>query len=323
MIIDGLICSRISEQLVDETREGGIDCVTVTCGFWEDSIESMDSIVRWTEFIRSNSAKLALVTSVAALENAVKENKLGIILGFQNSSFLQDRIGYVELFYRMGVRVAQLTYNIQNTIGGSCYDDKDSGLTKFGHEVVEEMNRVGMIIDCSHVGDVTTMNTVEASQSPIALTHSNVYEHVAHPRNKRIEVVRALANRGGIVGLTMYRNLARGFHRSADEWSELVARTVDVVGVDHVAIGTDTNTGGTPDYLDWMRKGRWSRKFQAGATLPGLEPIPRSQAWYESPREHLSIQPALERRGFTSSEIKQILGLNWRRFYGEVESAAH
>ena len=113
-------------------------------------------------------------------------------MGFQNADLFEGRIRFVELFAELGVRVIQLTYNNQNELGGSCYEDDDSGLSRFGREVVREMNRAGMLVDCSHVGDRTTLDAIKASKEPLAVTHANPDRLFPHKRNKTDEVLKAL-----------------------------------------------------------------------------------------------------------------------------------
>ena len=312
--IDSLICSRMDRRAIEDTLAGGIDCVTVTCGFWEDATESMDAVVRWGELVTDNADLAVLVREPGDIDRAAADGKLAILLGFQNSSFLQGRLGYVELFKKMDVHVAQLTYNVQNDVGGSCYEPADSGLTRYGREVVAEMNRVGMVVDLSHVGNRTSLEAIEASERGVAITHANPQSLVDHPRNKSDDVLRALQKNRGVLGVTMYHNITRGYHETIDQWSEMVARTVDLIGVDCVGIGTDHNQHGDEGYLRWMRNGRWSRQEQKGA---GLGPPPARRSWYTTPLSHREVLPALLRRGFDEREAGQILGGNWHRFYAQ------
>ncbi|MEV8336814.1 membrane dipeptidase [Leucobacter sp. NPDC077196] len=318
MIVDSLICSRLDRRGIEEIREGGVDVVTVTCGFWEDAIESLDAIVSWRELAEANSDIAQIVTSAAEMRAARDAGRLGIVLGFQNSSFLQGRLGFVEVFADLGVRVAQLTYNIQNDIGGSCYDPHDSGLTRYGAEVVGEMNRTGMVIDLSHVGNRTSLDAVHASSLPVAVTHANIFELVEHPRNKPLEVLRPLVERGGVIGLTTYHNLTRGRIATPELWSEMVARSIDLLGLAAIGIGTDANQRGTDEYREWMRRGRWSRKPQQGASPPaGVAPSARPD-WFGGPQDFGRLGAALEARGLTQEERDLVLGGNWMNFTTRV-----
>lgn len=319
MYLDSLICSRLDRQGLQDLVDGGVRCATVTCGFWEDATESMDSLVTWHRLIAENQDLAGLGSSAAEIEAIAADGRVAIILGFQNSAFLQGRLGYVEMFHKMGVRVAQLTYNIQNDIGGSCYDPEDAGLTRYGIEVVEEMNRVGMVVDLSHVGNRTSLEAIRASDKPVAVTHANCWDLVEHPRNKPAQVLKELAERGGMLGLTTYHNITRGYNATSDDWATMVAKTADLIGVEHLGIGTDDNQGGDKQqYLNWMRKGRWSFRKQEGASVgPGVAGSTKTE-WYQGPGDFPVFGPALRRVGFSEEETSGILWGNWNRFYKEV-----
>jgi membrane dipeptidase len=318
MYLDSLICSRLDRQGLQDLVDGGVRAATVTCGFWEDATESMDSLVRWQRLITENSDLAGIGTSAGEIDRISAEGRVAIVLGFQNSAFLQGRLGYVDLFHQMGVRVAQLTYNIQNDVGGSCYDPKDSGLTRFGEEVVAEMNRVGMVIDLSHVGNRTSLEAVRLSEKPVAVTHANCSDLVDHPRNKPAALLKEVAERRGMVGLTVYHNITRGYNASPDHWAGMVAKTAELIGTEHIGIGTDDNQGGDAGYLAWMRNGRWSHREQRGASIAaGSEPVQKTN-WYRRPADFEVFGPALRRAGFSEEETSGILWDNWMRFYKEV-----
>lgn len=319
--IDGLQCSNYDRPALEELRKGRLDCVTVTCGFWSDPVESMDAIVRFRELARENPDLVVLARTAADIEAAASSGRTAILLGFQNSSFLGGRIGFVELFAEMGVRVGQLTYNIQNDVGASCYEEVDAGLTRFGREVIGEMNRVGMLVDLSHVGNQTSIDAIEASAAPVAVSHSNPTSLVPHKRNVSDDLLKALAANGGVVGLTGYRNLSGPYAESADAWAELAARTVDLIGIDHVGIGTDFGRNVVMKDLQWMRSGRWSRRPQYGAgspTNPGKQP---PLTWLPDPGHFPAFETALRRRGFAAAEVEAVMGGNWLRLYRQVLGA--
>ncbi|KPN18179.1 dipeptidase [Arthrobacter sp. Edens01] len=318
MYLDSLICSRLDRDGLKGLVDGGVRCVTVTCGFWEDATESMDSLVSWHRLIADNSDLAGLVVSPADVDAIAGQGRVAIILGFQNSAFLQGRLGYVEMFHKMGVRVAQLTYNIQNDVGSSCYDPEDAGLSRFGEEVVGEMNRVGMVVDLSHVGNRTSLDAIQASTKPVAVTHANCSDLVDHPRNKPAHILKELAGRGGMVGLTVYHNITRGYNGSPDQWASMVAKTVDLIGVDHVGIGTDDNQGGDPAFLTWMRNGRWSFREQLGASVGPTFPRSGKTDWYKGPEDFHVFGSALRGVGFSEDETCKILWGNWNRFYKEA-----
>jgi microsomal dipeptidase-like Zn-dependent dipeptidase len=319
MLIDGLQCGHFNREVFEELKAGGFACVVSTLGFWEGTVPAMEAIARWRDLIRSTPDLATIAHSAAEIEAAAKTGRVAVLLGFQNSTLFEGRIRFVELFADLGVRVVQLTYNNQNELGGSCYEAHDSGLARFGREVICEMNRVGMLVDCSHVGDRTTRDAIEASEKPIAITHANADVLFPHKRNKSTEVLKALAARGGVIGCATYRNITpEAACATVRGWCELMARTVDIVGIDHVAIGTDMGHDNTKADLDWMRQGHWTRGVDYGAgspARPGKVPKPE---WLARPRELRAVEQALLDVGFTLQERDKILHGNWLRIFRSV-----
>jgi microsomal dipeptidase-like Zn-dependent dipeptidase len=242
-----------------------------------------------------------------------------VVLGFQNATLFDGRIHFVELFADLGVRVVQLTYNNQNDFGGSCYEAEDSGLSRFGRELVHEMNRTGILVDLSHVGNRTTLDTIRHSKKPVAITHANPDSVFPHKRNKTDEVIRALKDNGGVIGCACYRNITGDeYCSSVDKWCELVARTVEIAGIDHVGIGTDRSHNHGPADYDWMRKGRWTRGVDYGAgsaARPGKVP---PADWLKELSGLGTIADALSRAGFTQDEVDKITHKNWLRVYADT-----
>jgi membrane dipeptidase len=318
MLIDALQCGRFDREALADLLSGGISCVTPTLGFWEGTIDSMDAIARWRDMERDFSELMVIARKTADIVEAHRVGKIAVLLGFQNLNLLEGRIRFVELFADMGVRVMQLTYNNQNEAGGSCYETADSGLSRFGKEVVREMNRVGMVIDLSHVGERTTLNAIDDSERPVAITHANAKSVMPHPRNKSDEVLKALAARGGVIGCATYRNFTpEAACASADGWAEMVARTVEIAGIDHVGIGTDEGHISQAD-LDWMRHGRWTRTVQYGAGSAARPGKVASLAWLPKPAGLGLVVEALARVGFSQGEVQKISSGNWLRLYKEV-----
>ena len=318
IFVDGLECSQFDREIFLELSRGKMGCVTVTLGFWEDALESIDALTRFRDLARDNQDLVEICTDEPGIRRVASSGRCALLLGYQNTACLSGRIRMVEVFADLGVRVMQLTYNNQNDVGGSCYEAHDQGLARFGREVVEEMNRHGILVDLSHVGERTSLDAIERSAMPVAITHANPSSLVPHARNKSDELLRALAARGGVVGLATYPNITGPYVESADRWSEMVARAVDLCGVDHVGIGTDLGRKNTQVHLDWMRMGRWSRvvNFGAGsASRPGKVPEPE---WLESTETFPAIPEALARRGFSPADVAKIAGENWMRVYGEV-----
>jgi microsomal dipeptidase-like Zn-dependent dipeptidase len=319
MLIDGLQCGFFDREVFEDLRHGGFTCVTPTFGFWEGTLESLDSIGRWRDLVRECSDVAVLAGSTADILEAHATNRVAILPGFQNTNCLDDRIRYVELFADLGIRVMQLTYNNQNELGGSCYEDSDSGLARFGREVVREMNRAGILVDLSHVGEKTTLDAIEYSEKPVAVTHANAASLFPHKRNKGDDILHALKEKGGIIGCATYRNITpTAACDSVKAWCEMVARTVDIAGIDHVGIGTDYSHNNTQAHLDWMRMGRWSRIVNYGAgSATNSGPAPKPQ-WLSRPGDLSKVADGLKQVGFNQDEADKITAGNWLRVYGRV-----
>ncbi|HUA53079.1 MAG TPA: membrane dipeptidase [Candidatus Sulfotelmatobacter sp.] len=316
MLIDGLQCGHFDRDVFGELRRGDVGCVTVTCGFWEGPVETMDILARWRVLERDNADLVGVARSAAEIRAIAASGRTALLLGCQNSELLGGRVGFVELFAAMGVRVIQLTYNNQNSLGGSCYETEDSGLARFGREVVREMNRAGVLVDLSHVGNRTTLDAIRHSEKPVAVSHANADSLFPHKRNKTDDVLRALKDNGGIIGCATYRNITGDhFCSSVDNWCTMVARTVDIIGIDHVGIGTDRSHNHTIKDYDWMRMGRWTRGVDYGAgsaARPGKVP---PADWFTQVHQIGTIPAALARVGFNAAEVEKITSGNWLRVY--------
>ncbi len=321
--VDSLLCTPLENQrpgsrrALEEVVAGRVGAITVTVGFWEDATESMDQLVKWRKMAEANADLVEIAYSAADIRRIAAEGRCAIILGFQNVSFLQGRLGYVELFARMGIRVGQLTYNIQSDIGGSCYEPNDSGLSRYGAYVVKEMNRCGMAVDLSHVGERTTLDAIRVSEVPVAITHANPFSLAPHQRNKSDLVLDALKDNEGMIGLSVYKNIV-GEYDTAQKWSELVAWTVDRIGIEKVGIGTDFDQTGGAAYLEWMRQGRWAWETQYGAGSPSNPGPTVHEGWFANPSHFPRAEECLRERGFNEGEVELIMGENWLRYYDRV-----
>jgi len=319
MIIDGLQCGHFDRESFVKLKAAGVNGVVVTCGFWEGALDSFDNLAQWRDLIRGNDDVAAFAYTPEDITRAAQNGKVAAILGYQNANLFEGRIRLIEMFAELGVRVVQLTYNNQNDLAGSCYEENDSGLARYGRQVIKEMNRHGILIDCSHVGDQSTLDAIQASEKPIAVTHANAASLFPHKRNKSDKVLHALRETGGVIGCAAYRNITGDYYSGPIEhWCEMIARTVDIAGIESVAIGTDRAHNFTkPDY-DWMRMGRWTREVNYGAATaarPGKAPPPD---WFQELEDMQIIPDGLRSAGFSAEDVDKITHGNWLRLYGET-----
>src|SRR2546427_9735976 len=236
LVIDGLIISNWERSVFEDMRKGGLSAANCTVSVWEGFQRTVDNIVAMKRLIRDNSDLLTLVRRTSDIRQAKQENRTGIILGFQNALAFEDNLGDIETVAEMGVRVVQLCYNTQNLIGTGCYE-RDGGLSDYGREVIAEMNRVGIMVDLSHVGARTSEDAILASTKPVCYSHCLPSGLKEHPRNKSDEQLRFIADRGGFVGVTMFPPfLARGIESTVDDYVEAIDYVINLIGEDCVGI---------------------------------------------------------------------------------------
>ena len=212
LVIDamGEIREVYTDFLVREMIESGLNSVTVTlCDPKSYEAEAygwaIDGVLEYDRLIEEEREFWLRATTVADIEQARSDGKIALFYLFQNSTQFGRDVASVNVFYDLGVRSSQITYNYQNWAGAGCNEVNGSGLTVFGHELVEKMNDVGMLVDLSHANMRTMADTIEASASPVIVSHSCCKALYEHNRNTTDENLRALANRGGIFGVTQMR----------------------------------------------------------------------------------------------------------------------
>src|SRR5689334_6344287 len=252
IVIDGLIIAKWDRSIFEDMRRGGLTAANCTVSVWEGFSDTVANIADMKKLIRDNSELVSLVRSTEDILRAKKEGKTGIILGFQNAHAFEDNLGYIEAFADMGVRVVQLCYNTQNLVGTGCYE-RDGGLSDFGREVINEMNRVGIMVDLSHVGGNTSSEAISFSKKPVCYSHCLPSGLKEHPRNKSDEQLKEIADAGGFVGVTMFAPfLKRGIEATVEDYIEAIDYVVNLVGEDAVGIGTDFTQGYSTEFFDWI-----------------------------------------------------------------------
>lgn len=314
LVIDGLQISRWSRDIFQNLRTGGLTAVNATCSVLENFRGTVANIAWWLKAFDDHADLIRPVTSAADIRAAKAEERTGIILGFQNTSAIEDDLSLLSILHALGVRVMQITYMEGNLIGQGCLERIDAGLTSFGLEAIEEMNRLGILIDLSHVGDRTTLEAIEASARPVAFTHANPRRLADHPRNKTDEQIKAVAAKGGVVGATVFPPfLPSGDDSTISEFIDVIDYLVDLIGLDHVAIGTDFTEDQPREFFDWLLTGR----SQKGPAMELNYPI-KLPPGITGAADFPNITAALLERGYSEAQAGQILGGNWLRLFEEV-----
>jgi membrane dipeptidase len=313
LVIDGLIISKWSREVFEAMRKAGISAANCTCSIWEDFPTTMKAVADWKKMLRENDDLLTQVYNSSDVERAKREGKTGIILGWQNATGFGDYLPLVQVYHELGLRVVQLTYNTATAVGSGCYEKHDGGLTDFGRELVNELNRVGILIDLSHVGHKTANDTVRASHVPVVYSHCLPLGLKEHPRNKSDEALRFIVSKGGLVGVTMFPPfLAKGSDATIDDYVDAIEYVMNLIGEDSVAIGTDFTQGYGPDFFRYLTKDKGHARSLA--TFGEIR-MPTGFARIE---DFPNLTVTLERRRWSESRIRKVLGLNWLRVLKEV-----
>ena len=313
IVIDGLIVSNWSADVFRDMRKGGLTAVNCTCCVWEGFVDTMDNVARWNGWFREHGDLIVKARSAADIRKAKEDGRTAIVLGFQNTSAFEDKLGAVQLFKDAGVGVAQLTYNTQNYAGSGCYESSDSGLSDWGRELVAEMNRVGMLIDLSHVGSRTSDDAIRESAKPVAYTHCCPSALKPHPRNKSDGELRFIADQGGMIGVTMFPAfLKRGADSTVGDYVEAMEHVISVAGEDHVAFGTDFTQGYGQEFFDWITNDKGNAR-----SLIKFSPMPNPKG-VETIGQLPNLTAAMERAGWSEGRIRKVMGENWLRFLAEV-----
>lgn len=318
MRIDNLQYANWSEKIFRQMREGGVDAVHVTIAYHENFRETVLNFEQWNRWFEQYPDLIMKGLWAGDVEIARESGRTAIFFGFQNPSPIEDDIGLVEIVHTLGARFMQLTYNNQSLLATGCYEADDTGITRMGRQVIKEMNRVGLVVDMSHSADRSTIEAAEISERPIAITHANPYAWSPALRNKTDDVIRAVTENGGMLGFSVYpHHLKDKSDCTLQNFCEMIARTAETFGSEHLGIGTDLCQDQPDSVVEWMRVGRWSKEIDYGegsAAAPGFPPMP---SWFRDNRDFDNIEAGLRAAGLSNTEVAGIMGDNWHRFYAD------
>ena len=314
--IDNLQYCNWSRDIFLINREAGLNAVHVTLVYHEDYDEFLQRVKEWDRFFEENSDLIFLGKTFEDITKAQSDNKTAIFFGFQNCSPIEDDINLIEKVHEHGCRFMQLTYNNQSLLATGCYEKNDSGVTNFGREAIKEMNRVGIVVDMSHSAEKSTLDAIEISEKPIAITHANPSFWHQALRNKSDFLLKKLSESGGILGLSLYSyHLKDGTNCKLESFCEMVAKTAEIMEVKNIGIGSDLCLNQPDSVVEWMRNGTWSKNINYGEgskTKPGF---PKQPEWFLDSRGFDNLESGLKKVGFNKQEVEGILGNNWFNFY--------
>jgi membrane dipeptidase len=301
---------RLSERDAADFRASGINAIhhAVGIGGPDAHAQALQFFAAYGNFVARNSDVLTGVGRFADIVRAKQDGKCAVIMGLQNADHFR-RPDDVKMFFDLGQRCAQLTYNSQNRIGSGSTERVDGGISDFGIAIIKAMNEVGMLIDVSHSGDQTTLDAIALSPKPIAITHSNCRALVDHPRVKTDEAIKALAAKGGVMGITGVRMFVKKTDpTTVADVVDHIDHVVKLVGIDHVGIGTDSDLNGYDDTspeTNKMLRGAYkdSYAFREKIDVDG----------FDHPLKMFDLTEELIRRRYSDANIRAVLGGNFQR----------
>jgi membrane dipeptidase len=315
----------LSPKDVADVRTSGVTAVNLTVnepGNGPQRFEkAIAAIAAYEHELTAHPDVFLKVLSARDLSLAKSTGRMGLIFGAEDSSMLDGDLKRLGIFYDLGLRVCQLTYNRQNVMGSGCLEPANGGLSTLGHECVAEMNRLHMLVDVSHASPRTMSDIIAASTAPVAISHTGCRALADLPRNTSDKELKAVADRGGVAGIYFMPFLKSAGQAHSEDVIRHLEHAVTTCGEDHVGLGTDGTVSGTV-LNDAYKKSQ--RKFvedriRAGIAAPGESPdvfnlIPE----YNDPRRFKTLADDLAQRGWPSGRIEKILGNNFARLFAEV-----
>jgi len=296
----------MSDDYIEKLRDGGITLAMSSVAHNHSFREAVDRIADFYSRF-ANDDRLLHVMRVEDIRAAKKEGKIGVGFHFQNSRPVEYDLRLMDVFYRLGVRVIQITYNEKNAVGDGCTEITDCGLSKFGKEMILKMNTIGMVVDLSHVGYRTAMEAIDVSKDPVIFSHSNANSVCPSKRNLKDDQIKALAQNRGVIGINAFPAFVKKNGPTLDDLIDHIDYIANLVGIDHIGIG-----------FDFAQES--SEEYKAFGYDPEVYPLP---PWtYPRDIDDVSKTPNLTSglltRGYSESDIRKILGDNFIRVFSEV-----
>lgn len=314
-VFDLLNGAKMSEQYVEASLRQGVEAVHITLNNYQginpvpDLRHSLNQLAAYRRHLKSLDGMVRVVETFDDFARAKAAGKLGIVLGYQNVPGVERDLQLMELFHGLGVRVVQIAHNIRNLYGDGCAEPADAGLSSLGREMVATLNELGIVIDLSHVGDRSSLDVLETSSQPVAITHANCYSLCANARNKSDAVLDKLKANDGVLGITYLPPLVLLPGERKPTPADVVAHirhAVERMGDRHVGIGSDFITDQPAErYQEFMRKP------EVYGTWPWIYPI-------NDLRQQQDMLASLSDSGLSPAQIQGIAGDNFMRLFRAV-----
>ena len=314
---------------LDLWERAGVTAASVTCAAtsemsvaFDDAVEAIANARAIVDALDDN---LTVILKGSDIDRAHRDSKHGLIIDFQDTTPFGGNLGRIEFFFNLGLRIVQLTYNLRNLVGDGCLESYKSGLSYFGKDVVRCLNELGIVVDVSHSSEQVAWDALEISSDPIAITHSFSSSVCYHERGKSDELARAIADNGGYFGVLIVPGFLQNKRlvTTLDDFADHVEHIVDIMGIDHVGIGSDL-TGNIIQFPDAIpAEAEHSGRRHDDFGWSGFRKEHRTSGEYQMEGfnnfgDWPNITMKLAERGFNERELRQLLGLNFLRYFREV-----
>jgi membrane dipeptidase len=323
IVIDA-VCPLVMEnpEYIDWYIAGGATAVAPTVGSTESSDVVIHRLAAWHRWVRER-ADLMLVASADDIAAAKQQGRLGIYFHIQGSDPIGGNLDLIDLYKALGVGMIQLTYNERNRVGDGCEEPGNAGLSRFGARLVDRLNAARIIVDCSHVGERTALDAIDRSSTPVVLSHSNVGAVHDSPRNVSDALIRAVAGRGGVIGIVGFPGMvSEAVRPSLEQLLCHIDALVQRVGIGHVALGLDYYAGQAGVLSDDAALASYNQSINAGIWTTAYPPPPHVYpTGIETPSTLQNLTLGLAARGYGDTDIRKILGENWLELFRRVWEA--
>jgi membrane dipeptidase len=303
-----------TQEDFDQYRRSGITVISLGrgSGLYDNALKY---VAEFNGFVAAYPDWLLRIGRADDFARAKRDGKLGILISFQDSQHFRT-LDDVDLFYGLGQRESQLTYNFRNSIGSGAFEAPDFGLTEYGVRIVGRMNQVGMVVDVAHGGDRTILDACAASTEPVIVSHGNCRAlHPGYPRCVTDEAIRALARSGGVIGINFISFMVKAKEpTTVDDVIDHIDHVRDLVGIEHVGIGSDFGL----ESNDHMPDRDQFRRFMLAADTRYQVHAREAVHDLDGPQRFYALTEALLRRGYSSEQIKLVIGGNFQRVLGQV-----
>jgi membrane dipeptidase len=297
---------------LERVIEAGLNVVNITLAARSATLDDLlHEMYQYLNLISARPDRVLHVEGTDDIREAHRSGRLGIIFGSQTGDFVGRDISRWTILHKLGLRICQLTYNERNELGDGCMEPENRGLTAYGRQAVQEMNRLGIVVDLSHVGERTALDATVYSSKPVIYSHSNPRSLSSSRRNATDEQMQLLAETGGVMGISPFSPMCArrpSIRPTLEDYLDMVDYAVQAIGIDHVGIGSDVFESHT--------KLAWESSTKRQYPNPWTYETKEAEG-FSSVSHWPSVIRGLIQRGYSDADLGKILGSNWLRVFTE------